>query len=53
MFNTGFAIFTIGSALCGLALSIELLVLFRAIQAIGGLFIHANSRAVIADIFPP
>ena len=36
MFNSGFAIFTIGSALCGLSTSIHYLILSRGIQAIGG-----------------
>jgi len=52
MFNSGFAIFTIGSALCGLSPSINYLILFRAIQAIGGSLLQSNGGAIIADIFP-
>ena len=52
MFNAGFAIFTIGSALCGLSPSIPFLVLFRGLQAIGGALLQSNSGAIIADIFP-
>ncbi len=52
MFNAGFAVFTIGSALCGLSLSINQLILYRSIQAVGGSLLQSNSGAVIADIFP-
>ena len=36
IFNLGFAIFTIGSALCGLSPHIYLLIGFRVVQALGG-----------------
>lgn len=52
MFNAGFAIFTVGSVLCGIAPNIQLLILFRAVQAIGGSLLQSNSGAIIADIFP-
>ncbi len=52
MFNAGFAIFTIGSVLCGIASNIQLLILFRAVQAIGGSLLQSNSCAIIADVFP-
>ncbi len=52
MFNAGFAIFTVGSALCGLSPNIQSLILFRAVQAVGGSLLQANSGAIIADIFP-
>jgi len=52
MFNAGFAIFTIGSALCGLSPNIQSLILFRAVQAVGGSLLQSNSGAIIADIFP-
>ncbi|MCL5239304.1 MAG: MFS transporter [Candidatus Marsarchaeota archaeon] len=51
MFNAGFAIFTIGSFLCGFSSSAIILVGFRVIQAIGGAFMQANSGAIIADNF--
>ena len=53
MFNTGFGIFTAGSLLCGLSLTISQLILFRAVQAFGGALMQANSGAIIADTFPP
>jgi EmrB/QacA subfamily drug resistance transporter len=52
IFNIGFAVFTIGSALCGLSPHIFLLIAFRAVQATGGAIMQANSGAIIADIFP-
>src|SRR5512137_2406283 len=47
MFNAGFAIFTIGSILCGIAQNIQQLILFRAVQAIGGSLLQSNSGAII------
>ena len=52
IFNIGFAVFTIGSALCGFSPHILLLITFRAVQAAGGAIMQANSGAIIADIFP-
>jgi EmrB/QacA subfamily drug resistance transporter len=52
MFNAGFAVFTVGSVLCALSSSIQLLILFRAVQALGGSLLQANSGAIIADVFP-
>jgi len=51
IFNLGFAIFTVGSALCGLSPHIYLLISFRAVQAAGGAIMQANSGAIIADVF--
>ncbi|MEM3848093.1 MAG: MFS transporter, partial [Metallosphaera sp.] len=53
MYNLGFGIFTLGSALCGLSPTAEALVAFRAIQALGASMLQANSGAIIADVFPP
>ncbi len=53
MFNLGFAIFTVGSALCGLSGNVELLIVFRVMQAVGGSIMQSNSGAIIADVFPP
>jgi EmrB/QacA subfamily drug resistance transporter len=52
IFNLGFAVFTVGSALCGLSPHIVLLITFRAAQAMGGAIMQANSGAIIADVFP-
>jgi EmrB/QacA subfamily drug resistance transporter len=53
MFNLGFAIFTVGSALCGLSGNVYLLILFRIVQALGGSLMQSNSGAIISDVFPP
>jgi EmrB/QacA subfamily drug resistance transporter len=53
VYNTGFAVFTVGSALCGLAPTAEFLIVARVIQAIGGAFIFANGAALVAHVFPP
>ena len=52
MYQTGFAIFVVGSLLCGLANDEVTLILFRILQGVGGALISANSGAVIADIVP-
>lgn len=52
MYNLGFAIFTIGSALCGMAPNIEFMIIARVIQAIGGGLLQANSVAIITQCFP-
>ena len=52
IFNVGFVIFTVGSALCGLSPHIYLLISFRAVQAVGGAIMQATSGAIIADYFP-
>ena len=52
IFNLGFAVFTVGSALCGLSPHILLLITFRVVQAVGGAIMQANSGAIIADVFP-
>ena len=52
IFNLGFVIFTVGSALCGFSSQIYLLIGFRTIQAAGGALLQATSGAIIADYFP-
>jgi EmrB/QacA subfamily drug resistance transporter len=53
LYTLGFAIFTVGSALCGLSQTGTELVLFRLVQAVGAAFLFANSAAIITDAFPP
>ena len=53
MFNTGFGVFTLGSLFCGLSPSIWWLIASRAVQALGGALMQANSGAIVADTFPP
>lgn len=49
IFVVGFAIFTIGSALCGVAPSVDLLIFFRMIQAVGGAIIAALGSVMVTS----
>jgi EmrB/QacA subfamily drug resistance transporter len=49
----GITIFVGSSMLCGAAPSMRALVLFRALQGIGGGFSQAMAFTTIADLFPP
>lgn len=53
LYNLGFAIFTIASALCGLSQSGMQLVLFRLVQGVGAALLFANGTALLTDAFPP
>ena len=53
IYNGGFAVFTVGSGLCGFAPNAEFLIAARAVQAIGGAVMFANAAAIIAHVFPP
>lgn len=53
IFIVSILIFLFGSALCGLAQSMDQLVLFRAIQGIGGGGLMALVLAIIGDVVPP
>src|SRR6478672_2534966 len=46
-------VFLLGSALCGLAQSMLELILFRALQGIGGGGLIVTTVAVIGDLIPP
>ncbi len=52
VYVTGFGIFVAGSALCGAANSVPVLIGFRALQAIGGAMLYANAPAIITGAFP-
>jgi len=49
----GFVVFTIGSALCGLAPTLLALDGARVIQAVGAAMLQANSVAIIVLAVPP
>ena len=53
LYVLGFAIFTVGSLLCGFSQSGLELVGFRLVQAVGAGFLFSNSAAIITDAFPP
>jgi EmrB/QacA subfamily drug resistance transporter len=52
MYETGFAVFVLGSLLCALAWDAGSIIAFRVVQGVGGALIMANSGAVIADLYP-
>lgn len=52
VYTLGFAIFTTGSLLCGLAGSPRQLILARVFQAIGAAMLQANGLAITGAVFP-
>lgn len=52
LYTYGFIVFIAGSALCGFAHSLELLVAFRLLQALGAAMLQANSVAIIVSSVP-
>jgi len=53
VYGYGFMVFTIGSAACGLAPSLGILVVFRLVQAVGAAMLQANSVALVTTSVPP
>lgn len=53
MFIAGVAVFTFGSALCGLAPSMGMLVLARVVQAVGGAMMTPQTLAIVPVLFAP
>ncbi len=53
MYNLGFVVFTIGSALCGFSANATELILFRLVQGSGAAMMVVNSVAIITEVFPP
>ena len=51
--TSGVAIFTLASLLSGMSQNIEQLIIFRAIQGIGGGIITANAFTIVGDLFSP
>src|SRR5512144_3287410 len=52
-FLLSIAVFTAASVLCGLATSLEQLILFRVIQGLAGGGLQPASQGVLLDAFPP
>src|ERR1700756_3737855 len=52
-FLMSIAVFTIASGLCGMATSLEQIILFRVIQGLGGGGLQPSSQAILLDSFPP
>jgi EmrB/QacA subfamily drug resistance transporter len=53
LYNLGFALFTVGSALCSISFNGISLVVFRLVQGTGGALIFSNAAALLTDVFPP
>ncbi|RST05304.1 DHA2 family efflux MFS transporter permease subunit [Streptomyces sp. WAC05374] len=51
VFLTGLAVFTTGSVLCSLAPSLEALVAFRMVQAVGGSMLNPVAMSIITNTF--
>jgi EmrB/QacA subfamily drug resistance transporter len=52
VYVAGFAVFVLGSVLCGIASSAGGLVAFRGVQALGAAMLFANSPAILTKNFP-
>lgn len=53
LFILGMIIFTLSSFFCAQSWSIESLIFFRIIQAVGGTILSANTLAIATELFPP
>ncbi len=51
LYNIGFGVFVVGSALCGVAPGIITLNIARSLQALGAALLQANSVALITQVF--
>jgi DHA2 family multidrug resistance protein len=52
-FMLSIAVFTLASALCGLATSLTQIIVFRVIQGLAGGGLQPSSQGVLLDTFPP
>jgi EmrB/QacA subfamily drug resistance transporter len=50
-FVAGLALFSVASALCSMAPNVELLILFRVLQAMGGAMLNPVAMSIIANTF--
>jgi EmrB/QacA subfamily drug resistance transporter len=50
-FQTGLVVFSLGSLLCAVAPSLELLIVFRVVQAIGGSMLNPVAMSIIRNVF--
>lgn len=51
VFMAGLVVFSIGSLLCSLAPSLELLIVFRMVQAVGGSMLNPVAMSIITNTF--
>jgi MFS transporter, DHA2 family, multidrug resistance protein len=52
-FLLSIAVFTLASALCGMATSLSQLIVFRVVQGLAGGGLQPSSQGVLLDAFPP
>jgi EmrB/QacA subfamily drug resistance transporter len=52
IYTSGFALFTVASAMCGLSTSVGMLIGFRIVQAIGAVMILSLGAAILTEAFP-
>lgn len=52
IYTTGMAIFTLGMAACALAQSVDQIIIFRIIQAVGAAMSIACGTAIVTEAFP-
>jgi EmrB/QacA subfamily drug resistance transporter len=52
IYTAGFVVFTVGSALCGLAQTVYWLIAFRVLQAIGAAMTLSLGAAIVTEAFP-
>ncbi len=53
VYVTGVALFIVGSALCGTSSTMTALIVFRALQGLGGGMMLPMILTIVGDIFPP
>jgi len=53
VFIFGLELFTLGSLLCAIAPSVEALIAFRVVQALGAAFLVPSALALVLNAFPP
>nr|WP_239071494.1 MFS transporter [Amycolatopsis sp. SID8362] len=50
-FQTGLALFSLGSLLCGVAPNVGTLIAFRALQAVGGSMLNPVALSIVTNVF--
>lgn len=53
IYITGITIFLIGSALCGISTTMTELIIYRAVQGLGGGIMMPMAMTIVGDVFPP
>jgi EmrB/QacA subfamily drug resistance transporter len=51
VFQIGLGLFSVGSLLCSLAPNLELLIIFRMVQAVGGSMLNPVAMSIIRNVF--